>query len=189
MQGLWGARFCLHQRRRNQCKECGGASICPHQRMMSICKECGGAGLCPHHRQKEPMHRVRGGKHLPLRRWCGQMLAKRLCQQCPHRWCPETRAPSPLPEHTAPLQPTAFQKRSAAAAAPLLDLEGSECVAWRMHPLAGVFQRACPQSRSGGKQKDSGVGDESEARGGGAFVDTSKNGAKRSAAFASGGTL
>ena len=31
---------CPHQRRRNQCKECGGASICQHQRRRSRCKEC-----------------------------------------------------------------------------------------------------------------------------------------------------
>ena len=32
--------LCPHQRRRSQCKECGGASICQHQRQRSRCKEC-----------------------------------------------------------------------------------------------------------------------------------------------------
>ena len=31
---------CPHQRKRSQCKECGGASICQHQRIRSKCKEC-----------------------------------------------------------------------------------------------------------------------------------------------------
>ena len=42
--------LCPHQRRRSQCKECGGAGLCPHQRQRSRCKECGGAGICPHQR-------------------------------------------------------------------------------------------------------------------------------------------
>ena len=32
--------LCPHQRRRSDCKECGGAGICPHQRIRSRCKEC-----------------------------------------------------------------------------------------------------------------------------------------------------
>ena len=42
--------ICPHQRRRNECKECGGSSICQHQRQRSQCKECGGASICPHQR-------------------------------------------------------------------------------------------------------------------------------------------
>ena len=36
---------CEHNRRRSQCKECGGASICQHARRRSKCKECGGASI------------------------------------------------------------------------------------------------------------------------------------------------
>ena len=32
--------LCPHQRRRSECKECGGAGICQHQRQRSKCKEC-----------------------------------------------------------------------------------------------------------------------------------------------------
>ena len=32
--------LCPHQRRRSDCKECGGAGICPHQRIRSRCKVC-----------------------------------------------------------------------------------------------------------------------------------------------------
>ena len=33
--------LCPHQRRRSECKECGGSAICQHQRLKSRCKECG----------------------------------------------------------------------------------------------------------------------------------------------------
>jgi hypothetical protein len=31
---------CVHQRRRNICKDCCGSSICQHQKLRSDCKEC-----------------------------------------------------------------------------------------------------------------------------------------------------
>ena len=42
--------MCEHNRRRSQCKECGGASICQHARRRSECKECGGGSICQHNR-------------------------------------------------------------------------------------------------------------------------------------------
>jgi len=51
MQGVRG-RICQHQRRRSECKECGGANICQHQRKRSTCKECGGASICQHQRKR-----------------------------------------------------------------------------------------------------------------------------------------
>ena len=47
-----GAGLCEHGRRRNECKECGGASICEHGRQRRLCKECGGADICEHERQR-----------------------------------------------------------------------------------------------------------------------------------------
>ena len=38
--------------------------------------------------------------------------------QCRHRWCPETRAQSPIPEHTALLEQSACQNRSCAPLLP-----------------------------------------------------------------------
>jgi hypothetical protein len=31
---------CEHNRRRSQCKDCGGASICEHMRQRNRCKDC-----------------------------------------------------------------------------------------------------------------------------------------------------
>ena len=36
---------CIHERRPERCKECGGAGICEHGRERYLCKECGGAGI------------------------------------------------------------------------------------------------------------------------------------------------
>ena len=53
--------------------------------------------------------------------------AKRLCSQCRHRWCPEMRAPSPLPAHAALLQ-QACRNRSCAPLLPQpLCLSGKAC--------------------------------------------------------------
>ncbi len=43
---------CPHNRRRSQCKQCGGASICEHNRQRSRCKQCGGASICEHNRER-----------------------------------------------------------------------------------------------------------------------------------------
>lgn len=42
--GLWDGKEmrCLHNRRRAQCKECGGSSICEHDKRRGECKVCSG---------------------------------------------------------------------------------------------------------------------------------------------------
>jgi len=35
-----GENLCEHQRRRSQCKDCGGSGLCEHQRVRSQCKDC-----------------------------------------------------------------------------------------------------------------------------------------------------
>ena len=47
-----GSSICEHGRRRSQCKECGGGSICEHNKQRTRCKECGGIGICEHNRHK-----------------------------------------------------------------------------------------------------------------------------------------
>jgi len=37
-------------RRRSECKDCGGTSICEHNRVRSSRKDCGGASICEHNR-------------------------------------------------------------------------------------------------------------------------------------------
>ena len=68
--------ICPHQRRRNECKECGGAGICPHQRRRSECKECGGAGLCPHQRQRSQCKECGGAGICPHQR------RRSRCKEC-----------------------------------------------------------------------------------------------------------
>ena len=43
---------CEHNKRRNQCKECGGSQICDHSRRKDNCKDCKGSQLCEHAKQK-----------------------------------------------------------------------------------------------------------------------------------------
>lgn len=47
-----GSQICEHERRRSQCKECGGSEICEHERLRSRCKECGGSQICQHNKIK-----------------------------------------------------------------------------------------------------------------------------------------
>lgn len=44
---------CIHGKRKNVCKECGGATICEHGRQRPLCKDCyrlgiGGSQICEH---------------------------------------------------------------------------------------------------------------------------------------------
>ena len=36
----WGQKICEHNRRRSQCKECGGGGICLHGRRRCLCSVC-----------------------------------------------------------------------------------------------------------------------------------------------------
>ena len=44
--------FCIHDKPRSLCKECGGSSLCRHGRLRPECKECGGSGICEHNRRR-----------------------------------------------------------------------------------------------------------------------------------------
>lgn len=43
---------CIHRRRKNRCKDCGGDYFCIHNRIKHNCKECKGSGICIHNRLK-----------------------------------------------------------------------------------------------------------------------------------------
>ena len=43
---------CPHNRRRCECKLCGGASICEHKRIKSKCVECRGSAICEHNHRR-----------------------------------------------------------------------------------------------------------------------------------------
>ena len=48
-----GSQICEHNKQKSSCKDCGGASLCKHNKRKSRCKDCGGASLCEHNRRKE----------------------------------------------------------------------------------------------------------------------------------------
>jgi len=68
--------FCIHNRRKSYCKECGGASICEHNRQKSRCKECGGASICLHNREKSYCKEC-GGASI-----CQHNRRKSYCKEC-----------------------------------------------------------------------------------------------------------
>lgn len=61
-----GIKKCEHQRRRSECKECGGASICEHNRQRSQCKDCGGASICEHQRFRSSCKDCGGSQVKPV---------------------------------------------------------------------------------------------------------------------------
>ena len=71
-----GGSVCVHGRRKRQCKECGGAGICQHNRQRSQCKECGGVSICPHGRRRT-MCKECGGAHI-----CRHGREKSKCKEC-----------------------------------------------------------------------------------------------------------
>ena len=74
---------CEHNRRRNECKDCGGASICEHNRQRSKCKECGGASICEHNRERSKCKECGGAsicEHNRQRSKCTECYGSRSCQ-------------------------------------------------------------------------------------------------------------
>ncbi len=43
---------CIHGKRKETCKECGGSGICVHKHHRRFCKQCQGTSLCWHGVQK-----------------------------------------------------------------------------------------------------------------------------------------
>ena len=67
---------CEHNKRKTQCKECGGGSICEHNRIKYTCKECGGSQVCEHNRQKSQCKEC-GGASI-----CEHNRQKTRCKEC-----------------------------------------------------------------------------------------------------------
>mmetsp|Transcript_10955 Transcript_10955/g.21255 ORF Transcript_10955/g.21255 Transcript_10955/m.21255 type:complete len:241 (+) Transcript_10955:99-821(+) len=75
-------RLCPHNRRKYDCKECGGAGICIHQRQRRDCKECGGSGICHHLRQRRFCKECHGSgicEHMRKRRDCKECQGSGIC--------------------------------------------------------------------------------------------------------------
>jgi len=43
---------CIHDKRKDYCKLCGGGSLCLHNKVQYTCKECNGLGICIHNKLK-----------------------------------------------------------------------------------------------------------------------------------------
>ena len=46
------ANKCEHNRRRTDCKECGGSAFCEHNKIKQHCIECEGSSICEHKKRK-----------------------------------------------------------------------------------------------------------------------------------------
>ena len=71
-----GGSICIHNRQKPHCKDCGGSQICIHNRIKSKCKECGGASICIHDRQKQQCKEC-GGSAV-----CIHNRIKSTCKEC-----------------------------------------------------------------------------------------------------------
>ena len=76
-------KLCEHQRRRSQCKDCGGGSICEHKHVRSICKDCSGGSICEHKRVRSTCQDCGGGslcEHQRRRSQCKDCGGSSLCE-------------------------------------------------------------------------------------------------------------
>jgi hypothetical protein len=71
-----GSAICIHNRHKSSCKECGGISICIHNREKAKCKECVGVSICIHNRQKQQCKEC-GGVSI-----CIHNREKQQCKEC-----------------------------------------------------------------------------------------------------------
>ena len=78
-----GGSICEHNRRRSECKECGGGAICEHTRRRSRCKECGGSQMCEHNRRRSECKECGGGaicEHDKIRSKCKECGGASICE-------------------------------------------------------------------------------------------------------------
>jgi hypothetical protein len=71
-----GGSICKHDKRKTRCKECGGSQICKHNKEKSECKECGGSAICKHNRFKSSCKEC-GGSAI-----CSHNRSKSQCKEC-----------------------------------------------------------------------------------------------------------
>ncbi len=76
-------KHCEHDRRRSQCKDCGGGSICEHDRIRCQCKDCGGGSICEHDRRRSECKDCGGGsicEHDRIRSRCKDCGGGSICE-------------------------------------------------------------------------------------------------------------
>uniref|UniRef100_A0A0G4HLY7 TNFR-Cys domain-containing protein n=1 Tax=Chromera velia CCMP2878 TaxID=1169474 RepID=A0A0G4HLY7_9ALVE len=75
--------FCMHQRQRSKCKECGGSQVCAHGRIRSECKQCKGKSICEHGKRRTRCRDCGGGsfcEHAKRRDHCRICRPENFCQ-------------------------------------------------------------------------------------------------------------
>ena len=74
--------YCIHDRRRSLCIECGGSQICTHNRQRAHCIECGGSQICEHDRERNKCKDCGGSsicKHNKPRSQCVECGGSQIC--------------------------------------------------------------------------------------------------------------
>jgi len=78
-----GGAICEHNRRRSQCKLCGGSQICEHNKQRSICVQCKGGSICEHNRRRSYCKQCKGGsicEHNKRRSQCKECDGSQICE-------------------------------------------------------------------------------------------------------------
>ena len=77
---------CEHNKRKSNCKECGGSAYCEHNKQKRRCKECGGSDICDHDKRKARCKQC-GGSEI-----CVHNIMKQCCIKCsPEKFCIHNR--------------------------------------------------------------------------------------------------
>ena len=93
---------CPHNRRRNECKHCGGSSICEHDRIRNSCKECGGSQICEHDRRRSQCKECAGSsicEHNRRRNECKECGGNSICEHDRHKYSCKECGGSQICEH------------------------------------------------------------------------------------------
>ncbi len=76
-----GSQICEHNRERNKFKDCHGVSICDHGRQRQQCKDCHGVSICEHDRERAKCKECHGSAI------CDHDKIKTYCKICSPKQC------------------------------------------------------------------------------------------------------
>ena len=76
-----GSAFCKHDKYKRYCRECGGNDVCKHDKQKRFCKECGGSVWCKHDKHKYQCIECEGS------RICDHDKRKDICPYCSPYLC------------------------------------------------------------------------------------------------------
>ena len=72
--------LCMHEKRRDKCKQCGGVGLCQHFRVRNQCRDCNGSGICIHQRRRSRCQECKQPQISVQQRKTSQPMAK--IRQC-----------------------------------------------------------------------------------------------------------